>query len=511
MKVVVRVDASGAMGMGHVMRCRTLAIALRKRGVRVHFITRAHPGHLGDMLERDGFPVTLLPQPAASGEDDGNDYAVWRGVTQHEDADQTIVAIDNQECDLLIVDHYGLDQVWEVRLRPHSRKLMVIDDLASRPHDCDLLLDQNYAVNGQERYKAWVPAHCQLLLGPRYALLLPEYAQLREAIAPRTGNIKRVLVFMGGADNANVTGMVLAALSADQLAHLDVDLVIGPNYVHKGEVIAQATARPNTYLHCNRPHLADLMTKSDLAIGAGGVTMWERMCMGLPSLVISIAENQVPSCEALDSAGLIRYLGTAHGLDVNAIKIALINSLVAAEQYLALVASNHVLVDGRGASRVIEVLDPTPATSLKVREAGPNDALTYFDWVNEPGVRSSAINTEPIDLATHMHWFGRRLVDVNSHLFVLEAGNLPVGQIRFERKGEEAIIDYSLDVLARGRGWSKELLRLGIEALNTSRPTKLTSTVKPGNDVSAATFIHMGFVEQEVDCTGNRRFHFPCM
>ena len=511
MKIVFRVDASTAIGTGHVMRCRTLATALKKHGANIQFITRAHPGHLGDMLARDGFPVILLPQPLYI-ENTGNDYAALLGVSQQEDAYQTIAVLENQRCDWLIVDHYGLDRVWEAQLYSHTRKLMVIDDLANRPHECDMLLDQNYIVAGQERHLAWVPAHCKLLLGPRYALLRPEYAQHRATKVPRTGDITRLLVFMGGSDNANITGKILAALSAVQLAHLEVDVVIGPSFIHKAEVIAQASARPHTHIHGPRPHLADLMAQADLAVGAGGGTTWERLCMGLPSLVLSIAENQVPTCEALASSELIRYLGDAHKLDVAAIESALLEVLAVAGQLHALSTSYNSLVDGRGADRVAEAIDPTPAVELTVRQANASDALIYFSWVNDPAVRSSAIHSEPIDITTHLKWFNRRFSDVDNHLYVLEARGLPVGQIRFERHGAEATIDYSLDVLVRGRGWANQLLTLGIEALNGSPPTLLRAIVKPANVASAAAFIRLGFVEQVVDRgDSNRTFQLSSL
>lgn len=511
MNIVFRVDASIAIGTGHVMRCRTLATVLRKHGANIQFITRAHPGHLGDVLTRDGFAVTLLPQPACI-ENKGNDYAAWLGVSQQEDADKTIKALENQQCDWLIIDHYGLDRAWEAQLQSHTRKLMVIDDLANRPHECNMLLDQNYVVASQERYQAWVPAHCKLLLGPRYALLRPEYAQFSATMEPRTGDIKRVLVFMGGADNANITGKVLSSLSTVQLTHLEVDVVIGHGFIRKAEVTEQASARPNTHIHGPRPHLADLMAKADLAVGAGGGTTWERLCMGLPSLVLSIAENQIPACEALAFSGLIRYLGGAHDLDVTAIESALIESLAVAGQLRALATGNQTLVDGRGVNRVAEAINPTPSAHLTLRPANANDALTYFVWVNDPVVRSSAINSAPINMANHLEWFDRRLSDVNTHLYVLEARGLPVGQIRFERHGEEATIDYSLDVLVRGRGWASQLLKLGIEALNSSRPTILNATVKPENTASAVTFIRFGFVEQVVDRgDGNRHFQLPSL
>ena len=509
MTIVFRVDASIAMGTGHVMRCRTLAFALKKYDEQIQFITRAHPGHLGDMLACDGFAVTLLPLPACF-DNNGNDYANWLGVSQQEDAEQTIAALENQQCDWLIVDHYGLDRFWELRLQSRTHKLMVIDDLADRPHACNVLLDQNYAVASEARYLSWVNAHCQILVGPRYALLHPEYAKYRETMPPRTRNIKRILVSMGGADNANITGKVLSALSAVQLASLEVDVVIGPNFSYKSEVIEQANARPNTHVYDRCPHLASLMAEADLAVGAGGATTWERLCMGLPSLVLSTAKNQEPGCDALASVGLIQYIGDANKVDAASITSALLDSLAEVGHLRAMETCYKALVDGRGTDRIVEQIYPTHVTELTVRSANVNDVLTYFSWVNDPVVRSSATNPEPIDIVTHLEWFNHRLSDPKSQLYVLEAGGLPVGQVRFEWSDIETTIDYSLDVLVRGRGWAKKLIKLGIEVLDVCRPTILSATVKSENTASVATFIRLGFYENIIaNTSGNRYFQLP--
>jgi UDP-2,4-diacetamido-2,4,6-trideoxy-beta-L-altropyranose hydrolase len=510
MNIVFRVDASITMGTGHVMRCRTLATELKKHDAYIHFITRAHPGHLGEMLARDGFTVTLLPQPADI-EDKVDYYATWLGVSQKDDADQTIVALADQKPEWLIVDHYGIDSVWETQLQSHTHKLMVIDDLANRSHECDVLLDHNYVISEQKRYHSLVPSHCQLLLGPRYALLRPEYAQYRETMEPRSSKIRRVLVFMGGADNTNITGKVLFALSAVQFAHLEVDVVIGSNFIHKDDVNRQANARLKTHIHSPRTHLADLMVRADLAIGGGGGTTWERLCLGLPSLVLSIAENQIPACEALASSEFIRYLGDGCKIDVTAIESALFDILEDIGKLLALENSFKALVDGRGTDRVAEVIIPTPAEVLMLRQANSNDALTYFSWVNDPMVRSNAINSEPVDMAIHLEWFDNRLKDVNSYLYVLEAGNLPIGQIRFEEQSGEATIDYSLDVLVRGRGWANKLLQIGLETFPNIRPTLLKATVKPENISSAMTFVRRGFVQLVTDYSGGGNLHFQLL
>lgn len=505
MRVVFRVDASVAIGIGHVMRCRTLAVALKERGAHIQFITRAHLGHLGDMLASAGFVVTLLPPPVdiMSG---SNDYAVWLGVSQQEDANQTIAALKDQPCDWVIVDHYGLDKFWESQVQLHTHKIMVIDDLANRPHDCDVLLDQNFALTYLQRYQNWVPAHCQLLLGPRYAMLRPEYIQHRRSMSPRSSAIFRVLVFLGGADNANNTSKIILALSADPLMHLEVDIVIGPNYIHKAEVIKHSKARENTHVYTMRPHLADLMVHADIAIGAGGATTWERFCMGLPSLVISTAENQVQICEDLASLGLIRYLGDANQINVSEIRSALLEEVSSARQLRDVSASNQALVDGLGVNRIVEIIIPTLKANLKLRKANDTDAMTYFEWVNEPMVRSSAINSAPIDYHNHLLWFSERISAVDAWLYVLEASGLPVGQVRFEQYDHEIVIDYSLDALVRGRGWAIELLKKGIEIIDDNG-LALIATVKPENVASIATFIRLGFIAQKNNNgDGNCRF-----
>jgi UDP-2,4-diacetamido-2,4,6-trideoxy-beta-L-altropyranose hydrolase len=186
MNITIRTDASTRIGLGHLVRCRTLATALRDQGATVRFICRAHPGHQIAALRADGLDVTALPAPPDQEAADG-DYAAWLGVPQAQDAAETIAALAADRPDWLIVDHYGLDVDWEQALRPHVGRILVIDDLANRRHDGDLLLDQNYAPAGTTRYQGLLPPGARTLLGPAYALLRPEYAQHRQTLRPRNG------------------------------------------------------------------------------------------------------------------------------------------------------------------------------------------------------------------------------------------------------------------------------------------------------------------------------------
>lgn len=497
MNVVFRVDASAHMGTGHLMRCLTLAEALHECGAQTRFICREHKGNLISLLQQKTMPVTVLPAPAASDTTPSEDYAAWLSVTQAEDAGQTIEALNGEKPDWLVVDHYGLDVKWEQRLRPHVSKLMVIDDLANRHHDCDVLLDQNYSAESERRYAGLVPDVCRLLVGPRYALLRPEYAAYRRALRARDGQIRRVLVFFGGSDPQNMTGLVLEALSQTELRNLDVDIVVGANNPHRELLEKKAGERQKATIYGPRYHLADLMVQADLAIGAGGVTTWERMCLGLPTAVISIAENQRPACEALARAKLIQYIGDFRKARTTDLVDALKGWIGNRERLLVCSIQNQLLVDGLGVLRVAEVLHQTPANKLLLRPACPDDVGLYFNWANEPEVRRQAIHSGPISWKDHQEWFANKLTDSQSQLFVLLAGILPVGQIRFDRQGDEAQIDYSLDALVRARGWGAQLVAMGIALVQQSKPIRIRAEVKAENHSSRAVFMRLGFDQAE--------------
>lgn len=497
MKVVFRVDASARMGIGHLMRCLTLAESLRERGAQLRFVCREHTGNLIALLQQKAMPVTVLPAPAVNDANTSEDYAAWLGVTQAEDIEQTIEALNGENPDWLVVDHYGLDVEWERVLRPHVSNLLVIDDLTNRRHDCDVLLDQNYSAKGEQRYAGLVTDACKLLVGPRYALLRPEYRAYRKTLGARDGLVKRVLVFFGGTDPQNVTGMTLEALSHPELKHLEVDVVVGANNPHRKSIEQQVLHRQHTTLYESRPHLADLMAQADIALGAGGATTWERMCLGLPTVVVVIAENQSPAAEVLAAKHLIIYAGKTSAVSVNDLSKEIIALISNASRLIVLSEQNELTVDGFGALRMREVMLPTDIAHIRLRVACQEDVVTYFNWANDSEVRKNAIHTTPIPWLTHKEWFAKRLKDPSSHMYVMEAAELPVGQIRFDKKGNEARIDYSLDALVRGRGWGKRLVSLGLEQMQQTESIRLLAEVKASNKASRSVFLHLGFTMVE--------------
>lgn len=355
MNIAIRVDASRMSGTGHLVRCRTLARALQARGAHIQFICREHPGNLISELKEEGFPVSILPKPESGASAEKEDYKNWLGVPPEQDAEETIQAL-NGPVDWLIVDHYALDEEWEAHCRARARRIFVIDDIANRQHDCDVLLDQNYTQNPEERYNGLVPPSTQCLIGPSYALLSPEYLAYRKHRKPHTGSVDRIFIFFGGSDPDNLTGRTLNALKDADLGPMQIDVVIGASAPNKDAIEATAKQLPSVILYKPRPHLADIISEADLAIGAGGTTTWERMALGLPSLIISIADNQIPACRDLANDNLIRYAG--HGETVSAKSIhSLVKELIASPDELKSLSSKaRALVDGRGAERVVDTI-----------------------------------------------------------------------------------------------------------------------------------------------------------
>jgi UDP-2,4-diacetamido-2,4,6-trideoxy-beta-L-altropyranose hydrolase len=234
-----------------------------------------------------------LPDAGKHSGDNPPAHSSWLGVSQDIDIRQTLKVLQaNAPWDWLIVDHYSLDYRWESAMRKVVGKIMAIDDLADRKHDCDLLLDQNYFQETDIRYKDLLPERCDRLLGPKYAMLRPEFREARNFCRMRGNGVARVLVYFGGNDPDNLTGMALSALNSPELKHLLVDVVIGTSNSHQGKLETLADQRVGTRLHIQPECFTELMIRADLCIGAGGTTTWERLCLGLPSLVVTVAENQ---------------------------------------------------------------------------------------------------------------------------------------------------------------------------------------------------------------------------
>ncbi len=362
MNVVVRTDASTAIGSGHVMRCLTLADALRGAGASVMFVCREHAGNLSTMIRERGYLVAGLRVSKSKLNSSATlAHSDWLGAEWYEDVTQTGAAIAKTcaKADWLVVDHYALDDRWESALRPLADRILAVDDIADRKHDCDVLLDQNLAPAMHSRYLGLVPNKARLLLGPDYALLNPDYAEAHKRPKLRSGRVRHLFIFFGGADSCKLTLRTVSALKRLSRPEITVDVVLPFDPVMRNAVQMEVAQLANVELHSDLRTLAPLMEKADIAIGAGGATTWERLCVGLPAIVVTSADNQLAVAELLNERGLIQLLGTERVVGPSQIAEALervIESGVDPDWSRRCLAT----VDGKGVLRVISALGGAP-------------------------------------------------------------------------------------------------------------------------------------------------------
>jgi UDP-2,4-diacetamido-2,4,6-trideoxy-beta-L-altropyranose hydrolase len=363
LKIAIRTDSSLLIGAGHVMRCKTLAEELRRRGAEVLFVCRDHPGNLIPLLKEDGYSVTALLCPNSMiivAPDQSDNYAAWLGVEQQEDAEQTIEALGDFQPDWLIVDHYGIGSKWESKIRPYVGSILVIDDLAYRMHDCDVLLNQDiFDISECSTYQTF-PVNTKFLLGPKFALLRPQFRRMRqEAFRKRcVAQPSRVNIFMGGVDQENQTAKVLTGIINSPLRDLKIDVVLGPTNPHIRNIQEICKLFPHVQLYVRIREMANLMAHADLAIGGAGGASYERCCLGLPTILISMSENQIPLAKSLQSRNAAFYLG--HFKDISPSDIGKAFECIVSKpvQISAMARNASNLCDGLGVQRVAKkILD----------------------------------------------------------------------------------------------------------------------------------------------------------
>ena len=362
MNIVIRADASNIIGYGHIMRCLTLADALTERRHSVQFVCRDLKGNINNLIVKHGYVVLVLPFPELSNScsEQLNENEANVTVSQLTDVKETLNALGNINVDWFIVDHYSLDSIWHKEIYSCSKKIMVIDELANRYHECDILLDQTYGRSITD-YDDLTNHNCIKLIGSSYSLLRKQYYQFRLQAEEKRNNfhtIKKILISMGGVDAENISAIVLDGLEAIQWEeNIEVDIILGENSPYI-EIMKRKveSSKLNTKILSDVENMAELMLEADLAIGAGGTTSWERCCMGLPSLMVIYADNQLSIVENISAAGAGINIGRSNMLTALKVSQYIENILESETMMNAMSKECFVICDGLGADRVVERL-----------------------------------------------------------------------------------------------------------------------------------------------------------
>ncbi len=411
--IVFRCDGSPEIGSGHVMRCLTLAQTLRKKKYEIVFLSSEE---------------TLKTVPALR----DNEFSV-----QHEEK--------LEYADWLIVDHYGLDTSYESNARNWTKNIMVIDDLADRSHDCDVLLDQTYGRKTAD-YKALVPDGCKILTGAQYALLREEFSELRQGMNRDFSNADRILISFGGVNPKSSTEYALSMIEKYKNKSLHIDVVTSSgakslSSIKKEVEKIKDMAFHTIDLHLDTPDMAALMTKADLCIGAGGTTSWERCCLKLPSITLELADNQKFVLESLGKAGAIQNMGPIETIDKKEF-LGIFSEFIGSTERLAGMSEKAgAICTGDGVDRVFCYLMKEGKTksgeNVTLRVAGENDCKLIFDWQVMPEIRQHARNPAPPSWEDHQHWFAKSLSNTGRKIFIVEGDKKPAGVVRLDKQDKE--------------------------------------------------------------------------
>lgn len=468
---VFRCDASPAIGGGHVARCRALAATMGQLGWRHALAGAAGAGAIrveGDAKMQAATLRARFPDGAA----------------------------------LLVVDHYALDAEFEHACRGWARRILVIDDLADRPHDCDVLLDSGADAEAV-RYRALMGRDARLLLGPGFAPLRPEFQRARGATLARRGDdapARRVLVSFGSTDPRDATRHVLRSL-LPQSSEIEIDVALGS--AAPGLPRLRADLDRNVALHVDASDMAGLMSHADLGIGAGGATSWERCCLGLPSVILTLAENQRPNAQALAARGAALDLGdvaTCTEARVHDSVHALLNDRGARR---AMSAAASALCDGRGVQRaLVEMLGERPARdgrAVTLSVAEPEDSDAMLAWQQVPGLRRYTRNPAPPSDAEHAAWFAASLCRPERILTVIRVEGVAAGILRLDRQAGEAT-SWEVSILVAP---AFQAAGVGGAALALARDlapgADLDAAIHPENGASRAMFARAGYVPRGDD------------
>ncbi len=471
---VFRCDASPTIGAGHVSRCLALAEALTDAGWRVRFVVG---------------PETVAITPNVASYDP-------HVLPAAEDDVQAIQSEAGEAADLIVVDHYGRDAAFEAACRPFAHTILAFDDMTGRDHDCDIILDA--AAKGPEQYRRHVPEGCQVLAGPAYAIVRKAFIAARPAALARHDGraVLNILVSCGATDPFNVTATVLDAL-ADLPADVRVTAVLSSKAAHLDTV--RRNLRPQMTLVTDAGNMAELMTQADLAIGAPGTTSYERAVLGLPSILVTLADNQRGIAATMTEAGAAVDAGDNDaGLAQRVRRLA--NSLLqdaTARARLSSAASR--LVDGRGAIRVllacVEPIAAKDGVRVQLRSAGVQDEAWLLELQRQPSTRRFYRNPAVPSREEHHEWLKRTLDDPMKLLFVIESGGEPVGTLRLDQlSGDNEAILYEVSIAVDAAHANRGIGSAALGLIRRLMPAaQFEADIAPENIASQRAFAHAGY------------------
>ena len=474
--LVIRVDGSAQIGTGHVMRCLALAQAWQEVGGQATFVMAMKAAALEDRLKSEGMEVVCLSLQSGGPDDAIHTIGLARAIGA------SWVVVDGY--------HFGAD--YQHIIKDSGQHLLCIDDNGHAEHYyADIVLNQN--VHANEALYANREPHTRLLLRTDYVLLRREFLKWRGWRREIPAVAHKVLVTFGGSDFDNVTLKAIRALHQMAADGLEAVVVVGGSNPYYEELQSAVHRSPLAIrLERDVTNMPELMAWADVVLSAGGSTCWELAFMGLPNLVLILADNQRPIAEQLDAAGVAVNLGWHWTLSSAEIAQALTELLMATGVRAEMARCGRELVDGEGTARVLDHLTSEP---LRLRQVSEEDCKLLWEWANDPDVRVVSFSSEPIPWERHVKWFRSKLYDPHCVFYIAtNSDDIPIGQIRYDVEDNKAIVSVSIDRKYRIKGYGSRLIGLASRKLfDISDIAAIHAYVKPGNEASIGAFVKAGF------------------
>ncbi len=484
--LLIRADGSPEIGTGHVMRCLAIAQAWQAEGGSVYFLGEI-TGALESRLRDEG--ITLHALESTPGEKNDALEAARKA--------QTVGA------SWVVVDGYHFDGSYQHRLREEGVRVLFLEDYGHADYyEADLVLNQN--IDAEEALYSNRSEDTDLLFGPRYAVLRKEFWPWRESRRTPQPEANRVLVTLGGADPDNCTELVVGAVGRLDREDLRCTVVIGGSNPNESSIAAAAERTDvSVDLRSNVNDMASLMAEHDIAVSAGGSTCWELAFMGIPNVILVLADNQRGIADGLDEEGTAVNLGWHESVGEEEIAHQVAQLIREDDQRHRMARKAQKLVDGWGTNRVVSRM----RDRLFLRPVRETDCETLWHWANDPKVRERAYNSEPIPWEEHLKWFREKL-EGDATIYIAEKSGRPVGQIRFDFEDSAGMVDVSVDSEERGCGYGTELIRRGTQRfLQDTGADNAVAYVKVSNHPSRRAFEKAGYnLEKKEEFEGEESF-----
>jgi UDP-2,4-diacetamido-2,4,6-trideoxy-beta-L-altropyranose hydrolase len=490
--IIIRVDSSYRIGTGHVSRCLRLAEELKHKGARVAFICADLPGNISSSISKSGFEIELLDPPVQE-QDLEFIESPWPTIAQLLDAYKTSKAAVSRNAEVVVVDHYALSELWESQLSSDGFKVVALDDLPLKPHSAEIVVRPGLSLTdsggGASHHTA------RELSGPRYAMVPKEFCEAKNLRETMNDSVpKRVLVYFGGVDAGNASEKVVDAIVGAQGLRYFIELVLGSGNTRSEKITRKYATSPQVTVHNSLSSLSDIIVKCHVGVGAGGVSAFERVAAGLPTILYSLSKNQIGVCNELDGLGLARYFGDFESFSSGDF-VSRFSLFVQELPKFRETFELPEVIDCLGVKRIAELIHHSSQEFLLGRVARLSDLVTYFDWVNEQSVRSNSLNSARIEFQEHGKWFRESLEDPSVVMLIFELDNLPIAQVRFKLKEDHWNLNYSLDEIIRGRGWAKIIVGKAVSWLRSHRDARrIDAVVKASNLASISALTASGFV-----------------